>query len=75
MREYRTQSQSRTSKGRVIKLPEVMRKTGLSRSSIYEYIRQRRFPAQIKLGGPRAVGWLEHEVDECVANWVNERRV
>jgi prophage regulatory protein len=47
---------------RIIRLPEVKRRVGLSRSSIYEYIQKGLFPKQIGIGA-RAVGWLETDID------------
>jgi prophage regulatory protein len=52
----------------ILRLPEVKRITGLSRSSIYLRISQGRFPRSISLGG-RAVGWVSSDV----SNWVDER--
>lgn len=54
---------------KVIRLHEVMGRTGLSRSQIYFLISREIFPAPIKLGGPRASGWVEKEVDI----WISER--
>ena len=54
--------------GRFLRLPEVMARTGLSRSTIYVRLEQGRFPRPVSLGG-RAVGWVEAEVDE----WMRER--
>ncbi len=45
-----------------LKLPEVRIRTGKSRSSIYQGVNNGTFPKQIKIG-PRAVGWLESEVE------------
>ncbi len=53
---------------RFLRLPEVMARTGLSRSTIYVRLAEGRFPQPVALGG-RAVGWIEAEVDE----WVRER--
>jgi prophage regulatory protein len=50
----------------VLRLPTVKQKTGLSRSSIYLRIAQGTFPKQVALG-PRAVGWLEHHIEEWLA--------
>ena len=50
------------------RLPDVMSRTGLSRSTIYDLIGDGKFPAQIKLG-PRAVGWVANEI----ADWIEER--
>jgi prophage regulatory protein len=45
----------------VWRLPEVLRQTGLSRSTIYELISRDEFPRQIQLGR-RAVGWIAADV-------------
>ena len=44
----------------ILRLPDVKRSTGLSRSTIYLRIAQGTFPKPVSLGG-RAVGWLEAE--------------
>lgn len=51
---------------KILRLPEVMSATGLSRSTIYAYVANERFPKPIKLG-PRAVGWLVIDIEE----WIN----
>ena len=53
---------------RFLRLPEVLKRTGLSRSTIYVRLAAGCFPQPVSLGG-RAVGWIEAEVDE----WVRER--
>ena len=53
---------------RILRLPAVMERTGLCRSSIYEYIAAGDFPPQVKLG-PRAVGWRERDV----IDWIEKR--
>lgn len=50
---------------RIIRLPEVKSKTGQSRTTIYEKVKEGTFPAPISLGG-RSVGWVESEVDEWI---------
>ncbi|WP_046168875.1 helix-turn-helix transcriptional regulator [Chromobacterium vaccinii] len=52
----------------MLRLPDVMKVTGLSRSSLYALIKQGQFPRQIQLG-PRAVAWLSSDVD----SWLEER--
>lgn len=52
----------------ILRLPEVMKITGLSRSSIYAMMEKNQFPKQKALGA-RAVGWLESEIHE----WVSSR--
>ncbi|MFM9848930.1 MAG: helix-turn-helix transcriptional regulator [Hyphomicrobiaceae bacterium] len=44
----------------------VVARTGLSRSSIYNYVAQGLFPRQRRLG-PRRVGWLASEVRAWIA--------
>ncbi|SUX28441.1 helix-turn-helix transcriptional regulator [Chromobacterium vaccinii] len=52
----------------MLRLPDVMKVTGLSRSSLYALIKQGQFPRQIQLG-PRAVAWLSSDVE----SWLEER--
>jgi prophage regulatory protein len=52
----------------ILRLPEVLQTTGLSRSTVYLRVSEGTFPKPISLGG-RAVGWLEHEVQE----WIDRR--
>jgi prophage regulatory protein len=47
----------------IIRLPQVKKYSGYSRSTIYLRITQGLFPKPIKLGA-RASGWLLREVDE-----------
>ena len=53
---------------RFLRLPEVLARTGLSRSTIYVRLDQGRFPRPVSLGA-RAVGWIESEV----AEWMRAR--
>ena len=48
---------------RILRLPEVIEKTGISRSSIYEQMQLGLFPKQLRLG-KRMVGWSEAEINE-----------
>lgn len=51
---------------KIIRMPELSKKIGCSRSTIYSFIARSEFPKPISLGA-RAVGWLESEVDEWIA--------
>ena len=53
---------------RFIRLPEVIRRTGYKRTSIYAKISAGTFPAQIKLG-PCTVVWISEEIEK----WMDER--
>ncbi len=52
------------------RLPLVKFRTGLGRTSIYNGVKARTFPAPIQLG-LRAVGWLESDITE----WIEQRAV
>lgn len=53
---------------KIIRLPDVIQKTGLSRSSIYLQMTKGSFPQSISLGD-RAIGWVEEEVEQ----WIDAR--
>lgn len=53
---------------RICRLPEVIARTGLSRSTIYELMLDGEFPSQIQLAR-RTVGWVESEIE----NWIDSR--
>ncbi|TDY02424.1 helix-turn-helix transcriptional regulator [Thiohalophilus thiocyanatoxydans] len=57
----------------ILRLPTVVARTGLSRSTLYLRIAEGRFPRPISLGG-RAVGWLESDVAEWIEARVEESR-
>ena len=51
----------------IIRLPEVISRTGLSRSSIYSFVKKETFPQPVKLG-VRAIGWKTEEVSTWIDN-------
>lgn len=55
----------------VLRLPEVLRRIGVSRSTLYAWIKGGHFPSPIKLGGSQhsASGWLESAVNQ----WLQQR--
>ncbi len=61
------------SKTKILRLPTVMERTGLSRSSIYAYIKKGDFPAPINIS-LRNVGWLETEINEFIESRISETR-
>ena len=58
---------------RILRLPDVKARTGLSRSTIYLRVSEGTFPAPISLGG-RATGWVEAEIDDWVVERIEESR-
>jgi prophage regulatory protein len=58
---------------RVLRLPAVKAKTGLSRSTIYARMAQDTFPAALILG-PNTVGWLEADVEAWIEKQIAASR-
>lgn len=50
---------------RIIRLPEVANRVGLSRTRIYELERAGKFPKRRHIAD-RATGWIESEIDEFI---------
>ena len=57
---------------RILKLKEVLTRTGLGKTTLYMLISNGDFPQQIPLG-LRAVGWLESEVDAWILEKIESR--
>ena len=58
---------------RILRLPIVLDRTGLSRSTVYQRVTEGRFPRPVSLGA-RAVGWIEAEVEEWIAGQIEVSR-
>lgn len=52
----------------MLKLPAVIERTALSRSSIYQFAKDGKFPKPIKLG-ERSVAWDASEITD----WIEQR--
>lgn len=52
----------------ILRLPDVLQRTGLSRTMLYELIGDGKFPKQIKIG-KRSVGWKSSLVD----GWIEQQ--
>jgi len=57
---------------RLIRLNEVQKMTGLSKSGIYKYHLENRFPQNVSLGG-RSVAWVESEIEQWIENVIGQR--
>lgn len=55
---------------RILRRPDVENLTGLSRSTIYDWMRRGEFPQPVALGA-RLVGWRESDIE----NWLQAREV
>ncbi len=54
---------------RILRVPEVTKKLGISRTTLWRWSRRPGFPVKLELG-PQTVGWIEEEVD----NWILRQR-
>jgi predicted DNA-binding transcriptional regulator AlpA len=52
----------------ILRTTDVIRLTGLSRTTLWRFERNGRFPARLRLG-PNSVGWLDNEV----LHWIEAR--
>ena len=57
----------------LIRLPEVLKRTGFGKAWIYRLISEGRFPAPVKIG-VRAVAFIESEVDEWILSVIETSR-
>ena len=66
---------------RLIRLPEVLSRTGYGRTTIYRKMEDGSFPRSVKLGGPpidpnvfdsRAIAWIEDEVEQWIESRIEE---
>jgi prophage regulatory protein len=51
---------------RILRRPDVEARTGLSRSTIYDWMKRGEFPQPVALGA-RLVGWRESDIEAWMA--------
>ena len=61
-----------THRRRVLRLPDVMRRTGKRRTSLLQAIQRGQFPRPIRIGA-RAIGFVEAEVEDWIDTRIAER--
>lgn len=64
----------RTDTRRLIRLPEVRQRVGLSRSEIYRRIRRNAFPSPVRLG-PQSSAWDSAEIDRWIDGCLQASKV
>ena len=62
-----------TTNHRLIRLPEVLKRTGFGKAWIYRLISEGRFPAPVKIG-VRAVAFVESEIDAWIQSVIETSR-
>lgn len=58
---------------RLIRVPEVLRRVGFSRTKMYELIKEGRFPNKVKIG-LRSVAFVESEIDAWIDGIISDSR-
>ncbi len=58
---------------KILRLPDVLARTGLSRSTIYLRLAEDNFPRPISLGA-RSIGFVESEVDDWISGRIQASR-
>lgn len=58
---------------RLIRVPEVLRRVGFSRTTMYELIKEDRFPDKVIIGA-RSVAFVESEIDAWIENTISDSR-
>lgn len=58
---------SATRGDRILRVREVLARISVSRSTLYKWMDEGRFPRHVQLG-PRSIGWRESEIDEWLAS-------
>lgn len=56
----------------LMRLKDVIQRTGLSRSAIYRKVQSNDFPKSVKLGD-RMVAWHSREIDQWIAKRIADR--
>lgn len=54
------------------RLPTVKNRTGLGRTTIYDLMKEGRFPKARRIAGAKAVGWDSLEVEAWIAQQLDE---
>jgi len=58
---------------KILRLPDVLQRCGLSRSSLYALMTEGQFPKSVKIS-MRSVGWVESDLDDWVQNRIDMTR-
>jgi len=58
----------------ILRRKQVEARTGLSRSTIYLRVSEGTFPRPVRLGGRRAVGWIESEIQQWLEQQIEASR-
>lgn len=71
MMKYFLNEQEKQRESYFLRLPEVIRRTGYKKASIYNMVRNGEFPKSVKIG-PRAVAWDSNEIEAWIVSKKNQ---
>jgi prophage regulatory protein len=54
---------------KLLRLPAVMEMTGISESSVYRLVREKKFPQPIHVAVPKMTAWVSDDIE----NWIEEQ--
>lgn len=57
----------------ILRLPAVKTRSGLARSTIYDRMKEGRFPKARRIAGSNIVGWDSQEIDAWIAEQLEVR--
>jgi prophage regulatory protein len=58
----------------LLRLPDVIQRTALGRSTIYDLMEKGAFPRPIKISGARSNAWISSEIEDYVQARIAERQ-
>lgn len=56
----------------ILRVNQVIEKTGMKRTYLYQEVKAGRFPKPVNLGA-KAIGWIDTEVDAWIQNLIEAR--
>lgn len=72
--DYSSKAETTQMERAIVRLPGVLAKTGLGRSTIYAWVNKGQFPVPVQLG-PRAIGWRAADIDQWLEERLSHRRM
>lgn len=70
---FMSQSDSAYKKLRLLRMTDVIKLTGLPKSTIYLKMKNKEFPDQVSIGA-RSVAWVETEINEWIERNIQNRK-
>jgi prophage regulatory protein len=70
---FMSQRDSAYKKLRLLRMTDVIKLTGLPKSTIYLKIKNKEFPDQVSIGA-RSVAWVETEINEWIERNIQNRK-